>query len=173
MQSNDITAHPMSHYTGMIWLQPQGDGRLLPQQQTSDQFIWLPRWCKLRWCENCKVNGWFGQVQLKYAKVFWELLLFPVRRQVTAVCNEGIKNWSCMQGKGCWAPGDRWNVSYEKLKETEDGARAHLPRLLSASTSQQCACSGRKHVVLQVKMSGYPSRCRCMNGYLYVWCLSA
>ena len=59
-----------------------------------------------------------------------ELPLFPVRRRVTAVRSGGIKNWSCMQGKGRWAPGDRRKAPYEILKETGDGARARLPRLL-------------------------------------------
>lgn len=91
--------------------------------------------------------------------VFLELPVFPVRRQVTAVCNGGIKNWSCMQRKGCGAPGDRRNVPYEKLKETGDGARARLPCLPSSSTSQQCACSRRKLMVLPVKVSGFLWTC--------------
>lgn len=91
--------------------------------------------------------------------MFLELPVFPVRRQVTAVCNGGIKNWSCMQRKGCGAPGDRRNVPYEKLKETGDGARARLPCLPSSSTSQQCACSGRKLAVLPVKVSGFLWAC--------------
>lgn len=64
-----------------------------------------------------------------------------------------------MQRKGCGAPGDRRNVPYEKLKETGDGARARLPCLPSSSTSQQCACSGRKLAVLPVKVSGFLWAC--------------
>lgn len=87
--------------------------------------------------------------------VFLELPVFPVRRQVTAVCNGGIKNWSFMQRKGCRAQRDRRNVPYEKLKETGDEARARLPCLPSSSTSQQCACSRRKCAVLPVEVSGF------------------
>lgn len=97
--------------------------------------------------------------------VFLELPVFPVRRQVTAVCNGGIKNWSCMQRKGCGAQGDRRNVPYEKLKETGDEARARLPCLPNSSTSQQCACSRRKHVVLPVKVSGFLWACVQLTHY--------
>lgn len=98
--------------------------------------------------------------------MFLELPVFPVRRQVTAVCNGGIKNWSCMQRKGCGAQGDRRNVPYEKLKETGDEARARLPCLSSSSTSQQCACSRRKRVVLPVKVSGFLWACVQLTDYM-------
>lgn len=98
--------------------------------------------------------------------VFLELPLFPVRRQVTAVCNGGIKNWSCMRRKGCRAQGDRRNVPYEKLKETGDEARARLPCLPSSSTSQQCACSRRTCAALPVKVSEFLWVCVQLTDYM-------
>lgn len=100
--------------------------------------------------------------------VFLELPVFPVRRQVTAVCNGGIKNWSCMQRKGCGAQGDRRNVPYEKLKETGDEARARLPCLPGSCTSQQCACSRRKRAVLPGKVSGFLWACVQLADYRYM-----
>lgn len=126
------------YYNGIKWFLPQATRHHASSKHECDQFIWLPGWHR--------GNKWLGQIILrKYAKGLLEVLIFPVRRRVTAVCSGGIKNWSCMQGKDCWAPGDRRKVPYEKLKETGDGARARLPFLLSSSTSQQCACSRREH----------------------------
>ncbi len=77
-------------------------------------------------------------------------------------------------GEGRRAPGDSRKVPYEILKETEDGARARLPFLLSSSTSQQCACSGGELTVLPAKVSGFLCVCVqvgvyiCMTGYLYI-----
>lgn len=76
-------------------------------------------------------------------------------RQVTAVSSGSIKNWSCTQGKSCWASGHRRKVPYEKFNLTGDGARARLPFLLSSSTSRPCACSRRELAVLPVKVSGF------------------
>lgn len=110
-----------------------------------------PKWQSLSWD-----LGYTEEMNDQVCKsVFLDLPVFPVRRQVTAVCNGGIKNWSCMQRKGCGAQGDGRNVPYEKLKETGDEARARLPCLPSSSTSQQCACSRRKEAVLPVKVSGF------------------
>lgn len=80
-------------------------------------------------------------------------------RQVTAVRSGCIKNWSCMQGKSCWASGHRRKVPYEKLNGTRDGARARLLFLLSFSAAPPCACSRRELTVLPVKVSGFLWMC--------------
>lgn len=82
-----------------------------------------------------------------------------IMRQVTAVCSGCIKNWSCMQGKSCWASGHRRKVPYEKFNGTRDGARARLLFLLSFSTALPCACSRRELTVLPVKVSGFLWMC--------------
>lgn len=87
------------------------------------------------------------------------LSLHDIMRQVTAVWSGCIKNWSCMQGKSCWASGHRRKVPYEKFNGTGDGARARLLFLLSFSTGPPCACSRRELTVLPVKVSGFLWMC--------------
>lgn len=87
------------------------------------------------------------------------LSLHDIMRQVTAVWSGCIKNWSCMQGKSCWASGHRRKVPYEKFNGTGDGARARLLFLLSFSTGPPCACSRRELAVLPVKVSGFLWMC--------------